>query len=61
MAFRREDIERVRHATNIVELLEGVTTVRKRGRTFTAICPFHQEKTPSLSIDIGQGLYHCFG
>ncbi len=61
MAFRREDIERVRHATNIVELLEGVTTVRKRGRTFTAICPFHQEKTPSLSIDVGQGLYHCFG
>jgi DNA primase len=61
MAFHRDDIERVRHATNIVELLEGVTTVRKRGRTFTAICPFHQEKTPSLSIDVGQGLYHCFG
>ena len=61
MAFRREDIERVRHATNIVELLEGVTTVKKRGRTFTAICPFHQEKTPSLSIDVGQGLFHCFG
>jgi DNA primase len=61
MAFHRDDIERVRHATNIVELLEGVTTVRKRGRTFTAICPFHQEKTPSLSIDIAQGLYHCFG
>jgi DNA primase len=61
MAFRREDIERVRHATNIVELLEGVTTVKKRGRAFTAICPFHQEKTPSLSIDVGQGLFHCFG
>ncbi|MGZ8786130.1 MAG: DNA primase [Acidimicrobiia bacterium] len=61
MAFHRDDIERVRHATNIVELLEGVTTVRKRGRTFTAICPFHQEKTPSLSIDVAQGLYHCFG
>lgn len=61
MAFHRDDIERVRHATNIVDLLEGVTTVRKRGRTFTAICPFHQEKTPSLSIDVAQGLYHCFG
>jgi DNA primase len=35
--------------------------VKKRGRTFTAICPFHQEKTPSLSIDVGQGLFHCFG
>ncbi len=61
MAFHRDDIERVRHATNIVELLEGVTTVKKRGRTVSAICPFHQEKTPSLSIDVAQGLYHCFG
>jgi len=61
VAYQQSDIERVRAATNIVELLEGVTTVKKTGRTYKAICPFHQEKTPSLSIDIGQGLFHCFG
>lgn len=61
MAYQQSDIERVRAATNIVELLEGVTTVKKTGRTYKAICPFHQEKTPSLSIDVSQGLFHCFG
>ncbi len=61
VAYQQTDIERVRAATNIVELLEGVTTVKKTGRTYKAICPFHQEKTPSLSIDVAQGLFHCFG
>ena len=61
MAFVREDIERVRSATNIVDLVDSVTTVRKRGRAVKAICPFHQEKTASMSIDVGRGLYHCFG
>jgi DNA primase len=61
VAYQSSDIERVRAATNIVELLEGVTTVKKTGRTYKAICPFHQEKTPSLSIDVSQGLFHCFG
>ncbi|HSR44225.1 MAG TPA: DNA primase [Acidimicrobiia bacterium] len=61
MAFMREDIERVRSSTSIVDLVDSVTTVRKRGRAVKAICPFHQEKTPSMSIDVARGLYHCFG
>ncbi len=61
MAFDRDDIEKVKQSTNIVELVEAVTTVRKRGRSFKAICPFHQEKTPSMSLDPARGLYHCFG
>ncbi|MDF1596813.1 MAG: DNA primase [Acidimicrobiia bacterium] len=61
MAFMRDDIERVRSATNIVDLVDSVTTVRKRGRAVKAICPFHQEKTASMSIDVARGLYHCFG
>lgn len=61
MANDRDDIERVRQATNIVELVEAVTSVRKQGRTYMAVCPFHQEKTPSMSLDPAQGVYHCFG
>lgn len=61
MAFDRDDIERVRDATNVVELVESVTTVKKAGRSFKAICPFHQEKTPSMSLDPARGLFHCFG
>jgi DNA primase len=61
VAYQREDIEQVRAATNLVELVSEVTKVRRSGRSVSAICPFHQEKTPSLSVDPGRGLYHCFG
>ena len=57
----RDDLERIRQAVNLVELFEGVTTVRKLRGTFKALCPFHTEKTASLSIDPARGLYHCFG
>jgi DNA primase len=57
----RGDIDRVREATDLVELISEVTTVRKSGRSYMAVCPFHEEKTPSMSVDRGRGLYHCFG
>ena len=61
MAYRREDIERVRDVTDLVELVSEVTKVRRSGRSVMAVCPFHQEKTPSMSVDAARGLYHCFG
>ena len=57
----RDDLEKIRQAVNLVELFEGVTTVRKVRGSFKALCPFHTEKTPSMSIDPARGLYHCFG
>lgn len=57
----RDDVERVRQSTNLVAMFEAVTTVKKSGASWQAICPFHSEKTPSLSIDPGRGLFHCFG
>lgn len=61
MAYSREDIDRVRQATDLVELVGAVTKVKRSGRSHMAICPFHQEKSPSMSLDPGRGLYHCFG
>ena len=57
----RGDIDRVREATDIVDLISEVTKVKKSGRSYMAICPFHEEKTPSMSVDRARGLYHCFG
>ena len=57
----RGDIDRVREATDLVDLISEVTKVKKSGRSFMAVCPFHQEKTPSMSVDRARGLYHCFG
>ena len=61
MAYSRDDIDLVRHKTDLVELAKEVTKVRRSGRSTMAVCPFHSEKTPSLSIDGARGLYHCFG
>ncbi|HET9260253.1 MAG TPA: DNA primase [Acidimicrobiia bacterium] len=57
----RGDIDRVREASDIVELISEVTQVKKSGRSYMAVCPFHEEKTPSMSVDRARGLYHCFG
>jgi DNA primase len=57
----RGDIDRVREATDLVELISEVTKVKKSGRSYMAVCPFHQEKTASMSVDRARGLYHCFG
>ena len=58
----RREIDELKAAVDLVALLEahGVA-VRKVGRGRKALCPFHEEKTPSLSIDLKKGVYHCFG
>jgi DNA primase len=61
MAYARDDIDLVRDKTDLVELASEITKVKKSGRSTMAVCPFHSEKTPSLSIDGARGLYHCFG
>lgn len=61
MAYAREDIDAVRDKTDLVELASEITKIRRSGRSTMAVCPFHSEKTPSLSIDGARGLYHCFG
>ena len=61
MAYSRDDIDLVREKTDLVELAAEVTKVKRSGRSTMAVCPFHSEKTPSLSIDGSRGLYHCFG
>ena len=57
----RADIDRVREATDLVDLVSEVTKVKRSGRSYMAVCPFHEEKTPSMSVDRTRGLYHCFG
>jgi DNA primase len=57
----RGDIDLVREATDLVELISEVTKVKRSGRSFMAVCPFHEEKTPSMSVDRVRGLYNCFG
>ncbi len=60
-AMSREDwVERVRSATDIVELIGQTVHLRKAGRNMVGLCPFHQEKTPSFSVHPERQFYHCF-
>jgi len=54
-------IAQVRDATDLAEVAGDHVKLKKRGRKFEGLCPFHEEKTPSFSIDPEKGLYYCFG
>jgi DNA primase len=56
-----ESIEQVRTAADIVEVIQGYTELRRQGARFTGLCPFHDERTPSFSVDPMEKLYYCFG
>lgn len=60
--FEDADIERVRAATDIAELISGYVTLKRRGAgDFWGRCPFHGEKTASFHVRTDRGMYHCFG
>ncbi len=55
------EIEDIKDRVDLVDLAKGYMTLRQAGRNFKAICPFHQEKTPSLMISADKQIWHCFG
>jgi DNA primase len=60
--IREADLEEVRRRSSIVDVAAEYMQLRKAGSgRFKALCPFHQEKTPSFSIDAGKNVAHCFG
>ena len=59
--FTKDSIERVREAVDMAELVGAKTDLRRVGSRWTGLCPFHDERTPSFSVDPERGLYHCFG
>ena len=61
MGIVSEDVRKVAETTDLVALVEEFTDVKRSGRNFTALCPFHEERTPSFSISAEKGVYHCFG
>ncbi len=61
MGIVDEDIGRVREATDIVAVISQYTQLKRVGQRWTGLCPFHNEKSPSFSVNSSEGLYHCFG
>jgi len=57
----QEVIERVRLASDIVEVISDFVTLKRAGKSFKGLCPFHSEKTPSFMVSPEKQVYHCFG
>jgi DNA primase len=56
-----EEVAQVRAATDIVGLISEQAALKKVGRRWSGLCPFHAEKTPSFSVNAEEGFYYCFG
>jgi DNA primase len=61
MGIPDEDVARVRAETDIVALIGEHAALKKVGRRWQGLCPFHGEKTPSFSVNAEDGFYYCFG
>ncbi|HYK63790.1 MAG TPA: DNA primase [Patescibacteria group bacterium] len=59
--FGDDKIEEVRTRADIVEIVGANVRLRRAGRNFVGLCPFHNEKTPSFSVNAERGFFHCFG
>jgi DNA primase len=57
----QDSIDRVRAAANIVDVVSAHTDMRRQGTRFLGLCPFHDERTPSFSVNPSENLYYCFG
>ncbi len=61
MRISESKIEEIRSAANIVDVISGYVQLRKRGKNFLGLCPFHSEKTPSFTVSDEKQIFHCFG
>lgn len=55
------DLDAIRRRVSLVGLVARQVKLRRTGRGFGGLCPFHQEKTPSFTVNDDKGFYHCFG
>ncbi len=59
--YSPEFVDRVRNASNIVDIARSYLPLRQKGQDFWACCPFHSEKTPSFAISAPKQFYYCYG
>ncbi|HTW89789.1 MAG TPA: DNA primase [Candidatus Binataceae bacterium] len=59
--FAQDKLEELRDRANIVEVIGTHVRLKRAGRNYVGLCPFHNEKTPSFSVNAERGFFHCFG
>ena len=61
MRIPENKIEEIRSSADIVDFISEFVQLRKRGKNFIGLCPFHTEKTPSFTVSEDKQIFHCFG
>jgi DNA primase len=61
MAFPAQFLDELRARSSLPEVIGRRVQLRKKGREWEGLCPFHKEKTPSFTVNDEKGFYHCFG
>lgn len=59
--INNDTIEELKQRADIVDVIGEYVGLKKRGKDYVGLCPFHEEKTPSFNVSSAKGLYHCFG
>ncbi len=60
-SLKQGEVEELKSKADIYSVISGYVKLKKTGRNYTGLCPFHKEKTPSFTVDPSKQLYHCFG
>ena len=61
MRYSEELIDDIKNSNDIVDIISQYVTLKRSGRNFFGVCPFHREKTPSFSVSPDKQIFHCFG
>jgi len=60
-SLKEGEVEELKSKADIYSVVSNYVKLKKTGRNYTGLCPFHKEKTPSFTVDTSKQLYHCFG
>ena len=61
MAFSPQFLDQIKDQLELVSVLGRRVNLKKKGREYLGLCPFHNEKTPSFTVNEDKGFFHCFG
>ncbi|MCX5881004.1 MAG: CHC2 zinc finger domain-containing protein, partial [Deltaproteobacteria bacterium] len=56
-----EKISEIKHSADILEIISDAVVLKKAGRNYLGLCPFHSEKTPSFTVSPDKQMFYCFG